>query len=323
VHVKKELFMPDLRPAVDSEQVLVLLKQQFSEPITDFAPLEGGQVARTFAFRAGSREYIVRFNKDNMLTSNFPKEAYVYQKLAATSIPMPPIIQVGRLDGLHFAISQRAPGKMLEQHSPQEVAQLLPQLIKTLDAIHQIDVSDTQGYGVFDFRGKGMSSSWSSSLLQVDKEEDESDYFGKWHHLFDDTFLERDLYRDLYERMKSLLTYCPEERYLLHGNYSLRNVLGQDGKITAVIDWIDAQYGDFVYDIAIFGFWTGWMHVSERFQQYYQEQQREIPFYAERLLCYQCYHALGGLRFFAAKGDEQAYQWTRGLIQHKLDAFVG
>jgi hypothetical protein len=53
-----------------------------------------------------------------------------------------------------------------------------------------------------------------------------------------------------------------------------------------------------------------------------QEQQREVPFYAERLLCYQCYHALGGLRFFAAKGDEQAYQMTRAIILQKLGAFA-
>jgi hygromycin-B 4-O-kinase len=315
--------MPDVRPAVDSEQVLVLLKQQFSEPITDLAPLEGGQVARTFAFRAGEREYIVRFNKDNMLTSNFPKEAYVYQKLASTGIPMPAMIEVGRLGTLHFAIGQKAPGKMLEQHTHQEVERLLPQLIETLDAIHQVDVSDTQGYGVFNFRGKGMSSSWSSFLLQVDREEDERDYFGKWRHLFDDTFLERDFYQDLYQRMKGLLAYCPEERYLLHGNYSLRNILGQDGQITAVMDWLDAHYGDFVYDIATFDYWCGWMYVSERFQQYYQEQHREVPFYAERLLCYQCYHALGGLRFFAAKGDEQAYQITRAIILQKLKDFAG
>jgi hygromycin-B 4-O-kinase len=315
--------MPDLRPAIETKQVLTLLKEHFSEPVTDLATLEGGQIARTCAFRVGEREYIVRFNKDNMLTSNFPKEAYVYRKLAATSIPMPPIIQVGRLGELHFAISPKIPGEMLEQHTPQEIEQMMPQMIALLDTIHQVDVSGTEGYGTFDDQGKGMAASWRSSLLQIDKEEDERDYFGKWHHLFDDTFLERDLLRDLYQRMESLLAYCPEERYLLHGNYSLRNMLGQDGKITAVLDWIDAKYGDFLYDVATFSFWTEWLHTSEHFQHYYQEQHREVPFYAERMLCYQCHHAHDGLRFFAAKGDEPAYQMTRTLILHKIAAFAG
>jgi hypothetical protein len=39
-----------------------------------------------------------------------------------------------------------------------------------------------------------------------------------------------------------------------------------------------------------------------------------IPFYKERVLCYECYTALDALRFFAKKGDEQAYQWTRQRI---------
>lgn len=315
--------MPDLRPAVELDQVTVLLNQQFALPVSDLAPVEGGQVARTFSFRAGEQEYIIRFNKDNMLTSNFPKEAYVYQKLASTSIPLSPLVQVGRLGDLHFAISRRAPGKMLEQHSPQEVEQLLPRLIEILDTIHQVDVSDTQGYGVFDYHGNGMGSSWRNSLLRIAQEEDDNDYFGKWYHLFDDTFLERDLFKDIYRRMKSLLDYCPTERYLVHGNYSLRNVIAQDGTITAVLDWIDAQYGDFVYDIALFDYWCSWLGVSDSFLRYYRKQQREVPFYAERLLCYHCHHALGGFRFFAASGNEAAYQMTRAIILQKLEAFAG
>lgn len=311
--------MPDLRPAVDQKQVLTLLNEQFGAPITDLAILEGGQVSRTFSFRVSTQEYVVRFNKDNMLNSNFPKEAYVSRKLASTNILMPPILRVGRLGELHFVISQKAPGKMLEQHTPQEVEQLLPEIITLLDTIHHVDVGDTHGYGVFDYHGNGLNISWRNSVLHIGQEEDESDYFGKWYHLFDDTFLERDLYQDLYQRVKSLLAHCPEERFFLHGGYSMRNILAQDGKITAVLDWIDAQYGDFVYDIALLDYWCGWLHISERFQQYYQDRQLEVPFYTERMLCYQCHHALGGMRFFAASDNEQAYQMTRAIILQKLE----
>ena len=40
-------------------------------------------------------------------------------------------------------------------------------LLMMLDAIHLIDVSDTQGYGTFDYLGKGMSSSWHEYLLRM------------------------------------------------------------------------------------------------------------------------------------------------------------
>lgn len=199
---------------------------------------------------------------------------------------------------------------------------MVPQLIDLLDAVHQLDVSDTSGYGTFDYLGNGLSSSWRNSLLLIGQEEDERDYFGKWYHLFDDTFLERDLFKDLYQRMKHLLAYCPEERYLVYGSVSLRNTLAENGRITALLDWIDAKYGDFLYDVAYLDYWCGWLRVSERFLEYYRAQRREVPFYAERVLCYQCHHALGGMRFFAASGDEQGYQLTRAIIRQKLDAFA-
>lgn len=310
--------MPDLRPVVAPDQVLALLKQHFSAPIVNLTPLEGGQIARTFAFRAGEQEYVVRFNKDNMLTSNLPKEAYIARKLAQLPVPIPPILHVGRLGELHFAISPKMPGLMLEKFTPQEIKQLVPQVLEILGTLHHVDTSDTQGYGVFDYQGQGMASSWHGFLALVGKEEDDRDYFGKWYHLFDDTFLERDLYKDLYHRMRELLKVCPEDRYLLHGSFSLHNVLAQDGKISAVLDWVDARYGDFVYDIAVLDFWWPWLGVREAFQEYHQQRQREIPSYAERLLCYECHHALGGLRFFAASGNEEGYRITRAIILQKL-----
>ncbi|GHO58119.1 hypothetical protein [Ktedonobacter robiniae] len=86
--------MPDLRPVVPTAQVFTLLSQHFSAPILDLTPVEGGQVARVFSFRVEKQEYIVRFNLDKMLSSNFPKEAYVARKLARTSLPIAPILHI-------------------------------------------------------------------------------------------------------------------------------------------------------------------------------------------------------------------------------------
>jgi hygromycin-B 4-O-kinase len=315
------MFMPDLRPVVTPEQVHALLNQHFSAPILDLVSVEGGQVARVFSFRVDNQEYIVRFNLDKMLASNFPKEVYLARKLTATSLPLAPILHVGRLDELHFAISRKMPGKMLEQHTPQEVLALLPQMLDLLEVMHSVDTSETQGYGVFDDQGQGLASSWHASLSEIGVEEEENNYFGKWHRLFNETCLERDFYEDLYQRMQALLVHCPEERTLLFGGFSMRNILAQDGKITAVLDLIGASYGDAVYDIASLDFWWPPLGMREAFLQYQQQRGRELPFYAERLLCYECHHALSGLRFFAKGGNEKAYRMVREIIQRKLAIF--
>ncbi|GHO80330.1 hypothetical protein KSD_81010 [Ktedonobacter sp. SOSP1-85] len=312
--------MSDLRPVVPTAQVLALLSQHFSAPILDLTPVEGGQVARVFSFRVEKQEYIVRFNLDNMLASNFPKEVYVARKLAGTSLPIAPILHVGRLGDLHFAISRKMPGKMLQEHTPQEVQALLPQILDLLEAAHSVDTSETQGYGGFDYRGRGSDANWHASLLKVADEEDERDYFGKWHRLFDETFLERDLFEKLYQHMQELLVFCPEERTLLLGAFTTRNLLAQDGKITAVLDLLDASYGDRVYDIVSLDFWWPPLGIREAFLAYQRQRERDLPFYAERLLCYECYQALIGLRFYAKGGNETGYQMAREIIQRKLAA---
>lgn len=313
--------MPDIRPLVTTEQILALLNQQFRTPIHDLAPVKGGHVARVFSFSTDGQEYIVRFNLDKMLNSNFPKEAYVIRKLATTALPLAPLVHVGRLDDLHVAIAHKMPGKMLQEHTPEEVQMFLPQILDLLDIVHSVDVSETQGSGVFDDHGQGSHTSWHASLLDIAEEEDERNYFGKWHKLFNETFLERDLFEELYQRMKELLAFCPEERTLLLRDFTLANLLAQDGKITAVLDLIQASYGDRVYDIVALDFWWPPLGIREAFLADQRQRGRDLPFYAERLLCYECYYALSGLRFYALTGNEEGYQSAREIIRHKLAAF--
>lgn len=310
--------MPDLRATISQKQVLTLLSQYFSQPTTELQQLSGGQISRTFSFQSGDNACIVRFNQDNMLSSNLPKEQYISRLLASTSVPMPKILHVGRLEDLHYAISQKAAGQMVQELPTEQIRALFPQIIEILDAIHHVDVSDTSGYGIFNRHGTGQATSWNTFLSSIADEEDERDYFGKWHRLFEDTFLERDLFEQIYQHMLRLLAYCPSERYLVHGNYSFSNILAQDGRVTAVLDWLDALYGDFVYDLAGLDFWYSWLESPTQFLHYYQERQISLPHFQERLLCYQCHIALIALRFYAKMGNEQFYQWARQNILSRL-----
>jgi hygromycin-B 4-O-kinase len=318
----EEVFMSDLRPVVEQEQVLALLQQHFSEPVSDLVPVEGGQVARTFAFRVGEQEYILRFNDAGRIPISFAKEAMLSQRMASLPIPFPPVLQVGSWHGLHFAISRRLPGRMLIELPLPEVEQLLPELIALLDIISHIDVSQTKNYGIFDDQGVGLFPDWRSSLVRVREEEEDWDYYGKWHHMFDDTFLERKLFDDLFQHMLDLLDRCPSERYFVHGGYSFRNILAYQGRISGVVDWIGAQYGDFVYDIAGLDFWVPELNMRERCLHYYQARHVTLPFYEERVLCYECHTTLDAMRFFAKKGDYQAYQWSCQRMQQLLQRSV-
>jgi hypothetical protein len=58
---------------VNPEDVLNLLSRYFKQPVVGMAPVDSGHMMRTFSFAVGKEEYLIRFNKDNMLTSNLPK----------------------------------------------------------------------------------------------------------------------------------------------------------------------------------------------------------------------------------------------------------
>lgn len=306
--------MPAIKPALTAEEVVTLLQEQFPTPIEHLSGISNGQIAQTFSFTVGEQDYIVRFNRDNM-GANFPKEAFIARRITSPRIPIPSIVHIGRFEGLHYSITVKAPGQPLDTLPPAEYAQLLPEVIRTLDAIHHVDVRDwPPRYGVFDDNGVGLSASWRNYLTSVREEEEDWNFYGKWHTLFDTSFLERDVFDLIYGHMVSLLDNCPEERYLVHGGYGFSNVLAHEGKITAILDWIDAKYGDFVYDIAWLNFWSPEVNYGELFRQYYQEQGVSVPAYDERLRCYHCYIGMDALRFAAKSNQPDAYRWSRKRI---------
>jgi hygromycin-B 4-O-kinase len=305
--------MASVKPHLSEDVIRALLAERFVAPDGPLVPVGGGQIAQTFAFTADGQAYIIRFNHTNMLV-NLEKDAYIYQHFAGPQLPIPPVHQIGHLDDLVYAITQKMPGRPMTDLPKAEVITAIPSLITTLDAIHASPVGETTGYGIFNSEGVGLATSWRDTLASINAEDDPTDFYGQWHHMFEDTFLERSVFERIYATMVRLLDFCPEERWLVHGNYGFGNVLLADGQVTAVLDWIDAKYGDFVYDIAWLDFWAPDLGFGERFAAHYTARGHAVPAYAERLRCYECYIGLLALRFFAKTDQHPAYIGTRDRL---------
>lgn len=300
--------MESLKPVVDQETILLLLRENFQQPIHKLDSVQGGMIAQALSFQVNDKEYILRF-KTNAMEATYKKEAFIYQQFASTIIPVAPILKIGWFENLFYAISEKMPGKGLSFLSEEEYKQVVPSIMETLFAIHQTDVQKWRGYGWLNDEGIGMFPSWKNFIANVIEEERSEGFYGKWHILFQTTFLERGFFDKVYKQMLKLLEKCPEERYLVHGGYGYNNVLAQESHVTAVLDWIDAMYGDFVYDIAYLHQWPPYeIDFSKLLYQYYTEKGVSIPNYRERLMCYQFYIGLDGMRFFAKTNNQEAYQ---------------
>ncbi len=295
-------------PVVDADAVIALLRERFDGAIEPPEQLVGGQVAQTFSSAVGGVPVIVRFNRG--LGANFAKEAFL-AGLVGSAVPIPAILSHGRLQDLHFAVSERAQGTPVDHLPPAATTALVPALLDALDDIHAVDTTGTVGSGIIGDDGNGMFASWHDYLRDVRDPGPPGDFYDGWHGLFDTTFLDRASFDRLYERMVALLPFCPEARALVHGDFGFGNVLAEDSRITAVLDWINAKYGDPLYDVAWLDFWGKGMDYAVTYRRRWAGRGIDLPGFAERLRCYQAYIALDASRFFAKSGNEDFYRWAQ------------
>ncbi len=306
--------MPDLRPQFDIATVDTFLRTHLGRPVEDVQGLRGGEICTAFAYSLAGERYVIRFSA---AASGFVHDRYAYERFALAGIPIPRIYEIGRFGGQTFAISRYVPSGTI-QHLPAERQETsAPALVEMLDRIHQIDVSALTGYGEVNDLGEGRYPSWDAYLRAI-ADENPDDFFGRWSRLYDESFLERSLCEQVLARMIALLPFCPPEHSLVHGDFGFDNVIVDGERITAVLDWANMKYGDFLFDLAWLGFWPSPVPYGDLFLRYYAERGRALPHYEERLLCYTCYIGLTALRFFAHTSQEAPYSWACDRVRTLL-----
>jgi hygromycin-B 4-O-kinase len=304
-------------PTVSPDDVQVLLASQFTTPVANLVQLTVGSVARIFAFEVEGEPFVIRFNSEAYL--DFGKEDAIFRLLlAGSAVPVPKIVARGTMSDLSWAISNRIAGIHLDALPPDEFVAMTPQVAAILDCIHRASISGTTGFGYFGAELTGQYATWREHVLSI-REDRPGGYNPPWAVTFATTRLDEALIQEFFRRIGGLVDYCPEERCLVHGDYGFDNVLVQDGQITGVLDWLNAQFGDFLYDVAWLDFWSD-IDFTAHFREHYTAIGRDIPHFAERIRCYQYVMACDCLRFNAYGGDSQAavYDWLLPRVQRLL-----
>lgn len=297
---------------------LTLLRKQFSDDVADLQPLTGGFFSRAFAFVADGREYVIRVNPAIHARESFAKDDYAWRHFASPDLPIPRIVATGETAGGYYAISERVTGKTLDICSPTERQPVLPDLLDTLEAIGRTDVSASTGYGDWGSDGNGRFASWRAFIASMTDDHTDG-FYANWHRFFDESFLERDLYESVVRRMLRLAVDCPEERALVHNDYQFENILTDGQRITGVIDWANALYGDPLYDVA----WLTWQAANpdwwyENGVEILRARFGHLPGYAPRVACYQCHIGLDHLRFYARTDNRPGYDFCRAWLIEQM-----
>jgi hygromycin-B 4-O-kinase len=275
----------DPRPEVGAEALAAFLTTRFDGPIAGLAPLTPGEIARVFAFEAEGRPWVVRLAHD---PGGFEKDRLAHQRWAAPGLPIPWVREVGQLDDLWYAISERLPGRVMWDIPRAEYDLAMPALLDVHDRVAAIEHDEGPPW-----------REWLASLA----DDTQPGFLHGWRSLFDTSFLERDRWEGLHRRFAELLPRCPDERRVVHGDFGLNNVLIDGPRVTGVLDWANCRSGDPLYDVAYLTFW------GPRDAPVMRARYGHLPDYDTRIACYHLYGALGSLIFYARTDQPRAYAW--------------
>ncbi len=306
---------------VDAAWLRALVRERLASAPADVRPLPGGTFSRAFAFTAAGSPYVVRLSTLPRVREGFAKDDYAGRHFAAPGLPIPRLVASGRAGDRFFAISGRAAGRTVAELAPAARLALLPAVLDTLDTLARADVRATQGYGPWDGAGRGRFATWHDFLVGHALGVGEQFSAGV-RALGRDPLEEKALCAASYQMILRLTAHCPKERSLLHRDYTFANILTDGRRVTGVIDWAQACYGDPLYDVAWLGWWTAGGASAERAARYdpalVRARYGTTPRYAERIACYAYCLALDGLRFCAETGAREQYARAREQLVARL-----
>mgnify|MGYP000105976794 CR=1 FL=1 len=290
---------PDRLPAMQKPDISLAaaagkLRQLTGETVR-LVPITEGEDSRAFRYNLGNERFVLRINRS---ADGFAKDAYASRHFSAPALPIPAVVAHGVLDdGNGFCISHMAEGVTLQDLPPQDLPPVLAPVANVLQAIAVSDIGSARGYGPFDASGNGRNASWTEFLSAVSAYD--------WGSVTGD-----DQVADMAGRCAELARHCPDVRALVHADFGSNNVLTDGRRITGVIDWSEAMYGDPLYDIANILFWRPWLDCMEQQARYFEVHRPDLVRDKTVLACYQLRIGLQQVHESAVDGALDDMHWA-------------
>jgi hygromycin-B 4-O-kinase len=276
--------------------------------------LGAGEWSRAYALVLDGREVVIRFG---LYADDFRKDQ-VMAAHSSAALPVPSVLEIGAAGDGYFAVSERAHGGLLDGLDGPGMRAVLPGLLGVLDALRAIDVPAARGYGIWAPKGTGPAPSWAQALLAIS---DETPRVPGWRAALAASPVGMAPFDRGYARLRELAQGLPDERHIIHGDLLNRNVLVQDSKITAVIDWGNALYGDWLYDAAWLIYWWPWfplwrdIDITAELERHWEDNGGLPPGLHQRLRACLLHIGLDAMAYNAYRGPERLDDLTRTASQ--------
>ena len=210
-----------------------------------------GAWSSAFGFRHGDRDLVIRLGRHETDS----RRDQSMSKLATPALPIPDVLDVGQApgaeaaDGLFYCISTRALGEPLELCSNDEWRTVVERVADTLEAMHALTPAavDTAVASV---------SPWEKQLLSIERDDLDPRGAG-WPAKLATSKRGSAAFQLGLAHLREL-DVGEVALTLVHGDLINRNVHIDDGTITGIFDWGCQRWGDHLFDLAWFDFWSPW-----------------------------------------------------------------
>lgn len=234
-------------------EIVDFLKNYHKNETVNITPANRGEWSRAYFYQINNKNLVIRLSE---LEENFINDKYA-EKFNSKYLPIPEVLDIGKWENVYYAISTKLEGEYIEKLSKSNLQKTLPSILNMLDSLRKADTDSSIGYGWWDREGDGKYTSWKNFLLDINNP-NQNPVLKGWKKKLSSNQKLYKKFNDLLSKMKTYIEYCPEKRELIHSDLLHYNLLIDKEKISAVLDWGCAKYGDFLYDIAWFIFWQKW-----------------------------------------------------------------
>lgn len=162
-------------------------------------------------------------------------------------LPIPEVLHIGPFAGEHCCVSTFAAGTPLEACSAAAWQRVIPSLVDALEAMRRCAPG-------------GPVRSWNDQLLAADKDHAGTRLAG-WREKIDRSPDAVTALDDAMTQLRSIdlrVELASIQPTLTHNDLVNRNTHVDQGSISGIFDWGCMRWGDHLYDLAWFDFWSSW-----------------------------------------------------------------
>lgn len=288
------------------EEVAAFLGERGWHGVRAVKRISYGEWSRAYSFRSDGQRYVVRFST---LDDDFRKDQFA-TRWASPTLPIPHVVEFCRAFEGFYAITEQVDGDYLDTLDAEHMRALLPSLFQTMDAVRAADLSGTQGFGLWNASGNAPFATWREALLEVSSDPRGSRVVG-WRPRLEASPTGTQPFDRAFAWLTSIVDRMPNGRHLIHSDLLNYNVLTEGHRVSAVLDWGSAMYGDWVFDLAWLTFWQPWYPLWAHIDfvgealHYFESIGLAVPGLEERLRCYEVVIGLDNQTYCAFKGAER------------------